>query len=395
MSGVTARCPTCRGTPNTTELLPSFTLRNAVSALTVRCRHGVKEEAGLWVCDDSGCQVVLSFPVAPTHESSCEFGFETCAFAGCGASVRRRDLAAHNVESAVSHAVGERAARQTLESRLSAVEAAVSHAASAASGASLAAAAGNSVVLSRVDALEAKIVGRGVVHLRLFMAGEAGMRAAQDVLVEVRLDAPLSTLLAAFANHVGVDARSLRLFHSSRPLQAAVSALAQGLAHGSTLTDAYLPPPPPPPAPKPAPSPAAASPASQSLTPRHGGVGGARTQRAAASAAAAEAEAAAAADGRLVRLRVLLPNGSLASTITCGTHSALAPALAKARGVPQNVLRFYAHCSRAGDAAPAAARAWVALDVMRTPAEAGLVDGDAVAAGRPPAPTVGEGGGGD
>ena len=169
-------------------------------------------------------------------------------------------------------------------------------AASAARGAS----EQNSALVSRFDTLEDRIVGTGAVTLVLLMAGEAGQRDSQDLLIQAHLSDPLSSALAVFAGHVGIDARSLRIFHGSRPLSLAASALAQGIEHRANLTVARAPPspppPPPPPAPVPAPAPAAAAPAPQ--PPRRGGAGGSREARTAAAAPAAAPAPDAEADGR-------------------------------------------------------------------------------------------------
>lgn len=100
----------------------SFVIQNLVSQLRVRCRFGLREgERGLWEVDSEGCQAQLALGNAETHEAACGFAFLRCAFAGCGAELRRRDVDAHDAEAALVHARGEREARLAGEARLAAL----------------------------------------------------------------------------------------------------------------------------------------------------------------------------------------------------------------------------------------------------------------------------------
>ena len=105
-------CPECRvNTPPGAPLPTNWTVRAQVDELRVRCRFGLKEEGDGWVADEAGCPARLSLDGAAAHEAACGFATTTCPFAGCGAELRRSDVASHNAASMQAHLDGERAAR--------------------------------------------------------------------------------------------------------------------------------------------------------------------------------------------------------------------------------------------------------------------------------------------
>ena len=121
-------CPECRvDIPPGAPLPTNWTVRAMMDELRVRYRFGVKEEGDGWVADEAGCPARLSLDGAAAHEATCGFATTTCPFAGCGASLRRSDVALHNEASVRAHLDGERAARLAGEaaatSRFAAMEA--------------------------------------------------------------------------------------------------------------------------------------------------------------------------------------------------------------------------------------------------------------------------------
>ena len=104
------KCPNCRAGV-AANIATNWNVKEAIGALRVRCRFGVKEEGDGWVADEAGCSAQLSLDGAAAHEAECGFAVITCPFAGCGVALRRNQANAHDATFAVAHARGERAAR--------------------------------------------------------------------------------------------------------------------------------------------------------------------------------------------------------------------------------------------------------------------------------------------
>ena len=155
------KCPSCRDDVShvaAAALRPNWSLRAALDALPVCCRHGVKQAGSEWVADATGSPAALSQDGAAAHEATCGFAYCACPFAGCGAQLRRRDVDAHDATHALAHARGERAARAVVEKRLTSSDARVATAearVAALEAARQAAEVSSAAALARVAALEA------------------------------------------------------------------------------------------------------------------------------------------------------------------------------------------------------------------------------------------------
>ena len=107
------------------QLPTSYAMKDAVDALRVHCRWGVREDGAGWVPDPAACPAVLSLGDAAVHAATCDWALETCPFAGCGVQRRRRDAEAHDRDALLAHLQGERAARVEAQAALQALEARV------------------------------------------------------------------------------------------------------------------------------------------------------------------------------------------------------------------------------------------------------------------------------
>ncbi|CAH1791307.1 unnamed protein product [Owenia fusiformis] len=82
--GVISTCPECRTETGSNDIRPIHSIRNFINGLNIECDHS-----------DRGCKAVVHLERMKAHLETCSFVPVDCA--GCGVTVNRFELAAHQM----------------------------------------------------------------------------------------------------------------------------------------------------------------------------------------------------------------------------------------------------------------------------------------------------------